>query len=203
MGDIRRVEIFMLRIVFLCDHIFWVFYYMIVNFCTCVTLCLSVPLCVCSVNLGQASFEVMASIANRLHKYLDTSQDMHGRNGLLSSYIHYVFRLPSTDPNSPSPGILLLIHLTTSHFLYPVSVFLFSAFKLTSSNPQLTSTGCLLSNLPAIIFLLLFLFYLLLFYSHIYFLFCLPNTDPNSSLTGRYGPPQYILICVQVFFPLN
>lgn len=61
--------------------------------------------CLCSVNLGQASFEVMASIANRLHKYLDTNQDMHGRNGLLSSYIHYVFRLPSNDPNSPSPGI--------------------------------------------------------------------------------------------------
>lgn len=61
--------------------------------------------CLCLVNLGQASFEVMASIANRLHKYLDTNQDMHGRNGLLSSYIHYVFRLPSNDPNSPSPGI--------------------------------------------------------------------------------------------------
>lgn len=59
-----------------------------------------------SVNLGQASFEVMATIANRLYKYLDTSQDMHGRNGLLSSYIHYVFRLPSTDPNSHSPGNL-------------------------------------------------------------------------------------------------
>lgn len=46
----------------------------------------------------------MASIVNRLHKYLDTSQDMHGRNSLLSSYIHYVFRLPNMDPNSPSPG---------------------------------------------------------------------------------------------------
>uniref|UniRef100_A0A8C1H180 Dedicator of cytokinesis 7 n=1 Tax=Cyprinus carpio TaxID=7962 RepID=A0A8C1H180_CYPCA len=56
------------------------------------------------VNLGQASFEVMASIVNRLHKYLDTSQDMHGRNSLLSSYIHYVFRLPNMDPNSPSPA---------------------------------------------------------------------------------------------------
>lgn len=46
----------------------------------------------------------MASIVNRLHKYLDTSQDLHGRNSLLSSYIYYVFRLPSTDPNAPSPG---------------------------------------------------------------------------------------------------
>lgn len=149
-----------------------------------------------SVNLGQASFEVMASIANRLHKYLDTSQDMHGRNGLLSSYIHYVFRLPSTDPNSPSPGIFLLTQLTTSHFLYSGSIFLFSSFKFASSNPQLTFTECLLSNLPAIIFLLLFLLSFAFFYS-IYFVSCLPNTDPNSSLTGRYGPPQYIIICVQ------
>ena len=63
--------------------------------------------CVCgAVNLGQASFEVMASVVNRLHKYLDSSQDMHGRNSLLSSYITYVFRLPHTDPNSPSPGRL-------------------------------------------------------------------------------------------------
>lgn len=85
--------------------------------------CLS--LCVCSVNLGQASFEVMASIANRLHKYLDTNQDMHGRNGLLSSYIHYVFRLPSNDPNSPSPGILLFIQIITSHFLYSVCFYVF------------------------------------------------------------------------------
>lgn len=66
-----------------------------------------IPLYLWSVNLGQAAFEVMATIANRLYKYLDTSQDMHGRNGLLSSYIHYVFRLPSTDPNSHSPGIFL------------------------------------------------------------------------------------------------
>ncbi len=172
-----------------------------VSLCFCLYICLSV--CVCPVNLGQASFEVMASIVNRLHKYLDTSQDMHGRNGLLSSYIHYVFRLPSTDPNSPSPGILLSIRFTTSHFLYSVSVFLFSPFKLTSSNPQLIITGCLLSNLPAIIFLLLFLFTFLLFSSHIYFVFCLPNTDPNSSLTGRYGQPLYLLICVQLFFPLK
>lgn len=66
---------------------------------------------VCVVNLGQASFEVMASIVNRLHKYLDTSQDMHGRNSLLSSYIYYVFRLPNMDPNSPSPGTSALFFL--------------------------------------------------------------------------------------------
>uniref|UniRef100_A0A8C3M0B3 Dedicator of cytokinesis 7 n=1 Tax=Chrysolophus pictus TaxID=9089 RepID=A0A8C3M0B3_CHRPC len=56
------------------------------------------------VNLGQASFEAMASIINRLHKNLDGNQDQHGRNSLLASYIYYVFRLPNTYPNSPSPG---------------------------------------------------------------------------------------------------
>lgn len=70
-----------------------------------------------AVNLGQASFEVMASIVNRLHKYLDTSQDMHGRNSLLSSYIHYVFRLPNMDPNSPSPGLISACLLLLLFFL--------------------------------------------------------------------------------------
>lgn len=98
-----------------------------------------------SVNLGQASFEVMATIANRLYKYLDASQDMHGRNGLLSSYIHYVFRLPSTDPNSPSPGILLSLSWNIPLFLYLFTAFLYFAFV----SSLLTSTG---NNLPAITF---------------------------------------------------
>uniref|UniRef100_A0A2K6LS84 Dedicator of cytokinesis 7 n=1 Tax=Rhinopithecus bieti TaxID=61621 RepID=A0A2K6LS84_RHIBE len=55
------------------------------------------------VNLGQASFEAMASIINRLHKNLEGNHDQHGRNSLLASYIHYVFRLPNTYPNSSSP----------------------------------------------------------------------------------------------------
>lgn len=94
------------------------------HMCDFAVVCTSA--CVYSVNLGQASFEVMASIVNRLHKYLDTSQDMHGRNGLLSSYIHYVFRLPSADPNSPSPGIFKTFScLTFSLFYVCFSVFSF------------------------------------------------------------------------------
>lgn len=61
------------------------------------------------VNLGQASFEAMASIINRLHKNLEGNHDQHGRNNLLASYIYYVFRLPNTYPNSPSPGILFFL----------------------------------------------------------------------------------------------
>uniref|UniRef100_A0A7N6FBF6 Dedicator of cytokinesis 7 n=1 Tax=Anabas testudineus TaxID=64144 RepID=A0A7N6FBF6_ANATE len=95
------------------------------------------------VNLGQASFEVMASIVNRLHKYLDTSQDMHGRNSLLSSYIHYVFRLPSTDPNSPSPGGLGgSVHYATMarSAVRPASLNLNRSRSLSNSNPDISGT---------------------------------------------------------------
>uniref|UniRef100_A0A665UHJ6 Dedicator of cytokinesis 7 n=1 Tax=Echeneis naucrates TaxID=173247 RepID=A0A665UHJ6_ECHNA len=99
------------------------------------------------VNLGQASFEVMASIVNRLHKYLDTSQDMHGRNSLLSSYIHYVFRLPSTDPNSPSPAIVHAVHLPHFHYatmarsaVRPASLNLNRSRSLSNSNPDISGT---------------------------------------------------------------
>uniref|UniRef100_A0A7N8WXE6 Dedicator of cytokinesis 7 n=1 Tax=Mastacembelus armatus TaxID=205130 RepID=A0A7N8WXE6_9TELE len=95
------------------------------------------------VNLGQSSFEVMASIVNRLHKYLDTSQDMHGRNSLLSSYIHYVFRLPSADPNSPSPGGLGgSVHYATMarSAVRPASLNLNRSRSLSNSNPDISGT---------------------------------------------------------------
>lgn len=74
-----------------------------------------------SVNLGQASFEAMASIINRLHKNLDGNQDQHGRNSLLASYIYYVFRLPNTYPNSPSPGSSFFFPFYFSHSLLKAS----------------------------------------------------------------------------------
>uniref|UniRef100_A0A8C7S489 Dedicator of cytokinesis 7 n=1 Tax=Oncorhynchus mykiss TaxID=8022 RepID=A0A8C7S489_ONCMY len=97
------------------------------------------------VNLGQASFEVMASIVNRLHKYLDTSQDMHGRNGLLSSYIYYVFRLPNMDPNFPSPGPGGLggsVHYATMarSAQRPASLNLNRSRSLSNSNPDISGT---------------------------------------------------------------
>ncbi|KTG34255.1 hypothetical protein cypCar_00008038 [Cyprinus carpio] len=96
-------------------------------------------------NLGQASFEVMASIVNRLHKYLDTSQDMHGRNSLLSSYIHYVFRLPNMDPNSPSPGpggLGCSVHYATMarSAVRPASLNLNRSRSLSNSNPDISGT---------------------------------------------------------------
>ncbi|XP_023254052.1 dedicator of cytokinesis protein 7-like isoform X1 [Seriola lalandi dorsalis] len=94
----------------------------------------------------------MASIVNRLHKYLDTSQDMHGRNSLLSSYIHYVFRLPSTDPNSPSPdpnssltgpgGLGGSVHYATMarSAVRPASLNLNRSRSLSNSNPDISGT---------------------------------------------------------------
>ncbi|CAB1332240.1 unnamed protein product [Coregonus sp. 'balchen'] len=96
------------------------------------------------VNMGQASFEVMASIVNRLHKYLDTSQDMHGRNSLLSSYVYYVFRLPNTDPNSPSsgPGLGGSVHYATMarSAQRPASLNLNRSRSLSNSNPDISGT---------------------------------------------------------------
>ncbi|XP_028666764.2 dedicator of cytokinesis protein 7 isoform X8 [Erpetoichthys calabaricus] len=97
------------------------------------------------VNLGQASFEVIASIVNRLHKYLDSSQDQHGRNSMLSSYIYYVFRLPNTDPNSPSPGPGGLggsVHYATMarSAVRPASLNLNRSRSLSNSNPDISGT---------------------------------------------------------------
>uniref|UniRef100_A0A8C6QBP3 Dedicator of cytokinesis 7 n=1 Tax=Nothobranchius furzeri TaxID=105023 RepID=A0A8C6QBP3_NOTFU len=88
------------------------------------------------VNLGQASFEVMASVVNRLHKYLDTSQDIHGRNSLLSSYIHYVFRLPSPG------GLGGSVHYATMarSAVRPASLNLSRSRSLSNSNPDISGT---------------------------------------------------------------
>ncbi|XP_068095455.1 dedicator of cytokinesis protein 7 isoform X16 [Hyperolius riggenbachi] len=97
------------------------------------------------VNLGQASFESMASITNRLHKNLEGNQDQHGRNNLLASYIHYVFRLPNTDPNSSSPGSGGLggsMHYATMarSANRPASLNLNRSRSLSNSNPDISGT---------------------------------------------------------------
>ncbi|XP_012494783.1 PREDICTED: dedicator of cytokinesis protein 7 [Propithecus coquereli] len=97
------------------------------------------------VNLGQASFEAMASIINRLHKNLEGNHDQHGRNSLLASYIYYVFRLPNTYPNSPSPGPGGLggsVHYATMarSAVRPASLNLSRSRSLSNSNPDISGT---------------------------------------------------------------
>ncbi|MEQ2180899.1 hypothetical protein GOODEAATRI_006034 [Goodea atripinnis] len=43
----------------------------------------------------------MALLVNQIHKNLEGNQDQHGRNNLLASYVHYVFRLPTAEPLMP------------------------------------------------------------------------------------------------------
>lgn len=59
-----------------------------------------------AVNLGRAAFEAMASLVNQIHKNLEGNQDLHGRNNLLASYIHYCFRLPTAEPTMPPAGVV-------------------------------------------------------------------------------------------------
>ncbi|XP_063283928.1 dedicator of cytokinesis protein 7 isoform X8 [Pelobates fuscus] len=97
------------------------------------------------VNLGQASFEAMASITNRLYKNLEGNHDQHGRNNLLASFIHYVFRLPNPDPNSPSPGPGGLggsMHYATMarSANRPASLNLNRSRSLSNSNPDISGT---------------------------------------------------------------
>uniref|UniRef100_A0A8C4LT23 Dedicator of cytokinesis 7 n=1 Tax=Equus asinus asinus TaxID=83772 RepID=A0A8C4LT23_EQUAS len=91
------------------------------------------------VNLGQASFEAMASIINRLHKNLEGNHDQHGRNSLLASYIYYVFRLPNTYPNSPSPGSVHYATMARSA-VRPASLNLNRSRSLSNSNPDISGT---------------------------------------------------------------
>ncbi|GAB5579673.1 dedicator of cytokinesis protein 8 isoform X3 [Prionailurus iriomotensis] len=56
-------------------------------------------------NFSQFAFESVVAIANSLHNSKDLAKDQHGRNCLLASYVHYVFRLPEPPRDSPKSAI--------------------------------------------------------------------------------------------------
>ncbi|KTG32958.1 hypothetical protein cypCar_00008644 [Cyprinus carpio] len=98
------------------------------------------------VNLGRAAFEAMALLVNQIHKNLEGNQDHHGRNNLLSSYIHYCFHLPTTEPVSP-PAVglasydLPIQYATLSRATArPTSLLLSRSKSISNSNPDLAST---------------------------------------------------------------
>ncbi|KAI2666060.1 Dedicator of cytokinesis protein 7 [Labeo rohita] len=98
------------------------------------------------VNLGRAAFEAMALLVNQMHKNLEGNQDHHGRNNLLSSYIHYCFHLPTTEPMSP-PSVgaasydLPIQYATLSRATArPSSLLLSRSKSISNSNPDLAST---------------------------------------------------------------
>uniref|UniRef100_A0A8C7Z5X1 Dedicator of cytokinesis 6 n=1 Tax=Oryzias sinensis TaxID=183150 RepID=A0A8C7Z5X1_9TELE len=99
------------------------------------------------VNLGRPAFEAMALLVNQIHKNLEGNQDLHGRNNLLASYIHYCFRLPTAEPTMPPaagasqsyemPVQYATISRATGR---PSSLFLSRSKSISNSNPDLATT---------------------------------------------------------------
>ncbi|XP_061079182.1 dedicator of cytokinesis protein 7-like isoform X1 [Conger conger] len=98
------------------------------------------------VNLGRAAFEAMALLANQIQKNLEGSQDHHGRNNLLLSYIHYCFHLPSGDPPAPHGGLAPAYELPIQYATLsratarPSSLHLSRSKSISNSNPDLATT---------------------------------------------------------------
>ncbi|XP_027897371.1 dedicator of cytokinesis protein 7 isoform X1 [Xiphophorus couchianus] len=97
------------------------------------------------VNLGRAAFEAMALLVNQIHKNLEGNQDQHGRNNLLASYVHYVFRLPTAEPVMPPAGThpyeMPVQYATLSRATgRPSSLHLSRSKSISNSNPDLATT---------------------------------------------------------------
>ncbi|XP_073510329.1 dedicator of cytokinesis protein 6 isoform X6 [Phyllobates terribilis] len=99
------------------------------------------------VNLGRAAFEVVALLVSQIHRTLEGSQDQHGRNGLLASYLYYAFHLPSDMPaqlnssTSHASSTAAYQSATLSRATgRPANINLARCRSISNSNPDLTST---------------------------------------------------------------
>ncbi|KAL6033382.1 hypothetical protein STEG23_031826 [Scotinomys teguina] len=98
-------------------------------------------------NFSQFAFESVVAIANSLHNSKDLRKDQHGRNCLLASYVHYVFRLPELHRDAPKSGGPAVIpdpryHTYGRTSAAAVSSKLMQARVMSSSNPDLAGTHC-------------------------------------------------------------
>lgn len=96
-------------------------------------------------NFSQFAFESVVAIANSLHNSKDLGKDQHGRNCLLASYVHYVFRLPELQRDLPKSGGPTAIpdpryHTYGRTSAAAVSSKLLQARVMSSSNPDLVGT---------------------------------------------------------------
>ncbi|XP_072255666.1 dedicator of cytokinesis protein 6 isoform X5 [Pyxicephalus adspersus] len=99
------------------------------------------------VNLGRAAFEVLALLVSQIHRTLESSQDQHGRNALLASYLYYAFHLPSDMPAQLHSSLANASASSTVHSATlsratgrPSSLNLSRCRSISNSNPDLTST---------------------------------------------------------------
>ncbi|KAF5912751.1 hypothetical protein HPG69_007741, partial [Diceros bicornis minor] len=96
-------------------------------------------------NFSQFAFESVVAIANSLHNSKDLGKDQHGRNCLLASYVHYVFRLPELQRDLPKSGGPVALpdpryHTYGRTSAAAVSSKLLQARVMSSSNPDLAGT---------------------------------------------------------------
>ncbi|XP_074836429.1 dedicator of cytokinesis protein 6 isoform X3 [Carettochelys insculpta] len=97
------------------------------------------------VNLSRAAFEAIAIMVNQIHRGLEASQDQHGRNPVLASYVHFGFRLPAAEPALPgSEAGALPTGATQCATLSratgrPASLTLARSKSISNSNPDLAS----------------------------------------------------------------
>ncbi|KAM5183160.1 dedicator of cytokinesis protein 8 isoform 3-T4 [Callospermophilus lateralis] len=96
-------------------------------------------------NFSQFAFESVVAIANSLHNSKDLSKDQHGRNCLLASYVHYVFRLPELHRDSTKQGGTTALpdpryHTYGRTSAAAVNSKLLQARVMSSSNPDLAGT---------------------------------------------------------------
>ncbi|KAM7330040.1 hypothetical protein ACRRTK_011653 [Alexandromys fortis] len=98
-------------------------------------------------NFSQFAFESVVAIANSLHNSKDLRKDQHGRNCLLASYVHYVFRLPELHRDVPKSGGPAATpdpryHTYGRTSAAAVSSKLMQARVMSSSNPDLAGAHC-------------------------------------------------------------
>ncbi|KAM4824460.1 LOW QUALITY PROTEIN: dedicator of cytokinesis protein 8-like [Urocitellus parryii] len=96
-------------------------------------------------NFSKFAFESVVVIANSLHNRKDLSKDQHGRNCLLASYVHYIFRLPELHRDSPKQGGTTALpdpryHTYGCMSAAAVNSKLLQARVMSSSNPDLAGT---------------------------------------------------------------
>ncbi|XP_006863792.1 PREDICTED: dedicator of cytokinesis protein 8 isoform X1 [Chrysochloris asiatica] len=96
-------------------------------------------------NFSQFAFESVVAIANSLHNSKDLRKDQHGRNCLLASYVHYVFRLPEPHRDLLKSGSSTSVpdpryHTYGRTSAATVSSKLLQARVMSSSNPDLAGT---------------------------------------------------------------
>ncbi|KAB0368657.1 hypothetical protein FD755_019691, partial [Muntiacus reevesi] len=98
-------------------------------------------------NFSQFAFESVVVTANSLHNSKGLGKDQHGRNCLLASYVHYVFRLPEPQRDAPKSGGPAVLpdpryHTYGRTSAAAVSSKLLQARVMSSSNPDLAGTHC-------------------------------------------------------------